>query len=132
MQVKDVRLLSCFFKQNRKYEGQGEVEMETDIKFGADFDENSKIVTASIIVTILENDVYPYCFEVEIGGKFILEDNEIPHLERICKINIPAILFPYLRENVADVTRRSGNPAMHLSTINFVEIAKQGKVACND
>lgn len=130
MHVNDIRLLSCSFKQNRKYEGQGEVEMEADIKFGANFDEKSSIVTASIIASISENKDYPYCFEIEMGGKFYLEENEIPHLERICKINIPAILFPYLREDVADVTRRSGNQPMHLSTINFVEVAKQGKTEC--
>lgn len=130
MKVNDVRLLSCVFRQNRNYEGVGEVEMATDIKFGADFDEVSKVVTAVITVIILENESYPYSFEVEVGGKFSLEDDEVPHVERICNINIPAILFPYLRENVADITRRSGNPPMHLATINFVEISKQKNVAC--
>ncbi|MDY0274771.1 MAG: protein-export chaperone SecB [Desulfomicrobium sp.] len=129
MKVTDIRLLSCIFRQNKNYKGTGEVEMATNIRFGADFDEATKVATGIIAVVIPENECYPYSFEIEVGGKFSLEDDEIPHIERICGINIPAILFPYLRENVADITRRSGNSPVHLGTINFVEIAKQKKLS---
>ncbi|MBW1706391.1 MAG: protein-export chaperone SecB, partial [Deltaproteobacteria bacterium] len=46
-------------------------------------------------------------------------------VEPIAKINCPAILFPFLRECVADITRRAGFNPLILPPINFVELAKQ-------
>lgn len=130
MKVTDVRLLSCFFKMNRNFEGHGEMELGADIEFGSNFDEATNIVTGVIKAIVSEDEHLPYSFVIEMGGKFALEEEEVEHIQRLCMINIPAILLPYLRETVADITRRSGNQPMHLATINFVDVAKAKSKDC--
>jgi len=46
-------------------------------------------------------------------------------LETFCQVNAPAILFPYLREVITNVSARSGHPAILFPTVNFVELARE-------
>lgn len=41
------------------------------------------------------------------------------------RINAPAIAYPYLRSFITTVLVNAGYAAMHLPTVNFVELAKQ-------
>ncbi|NSW86690.1 MAG: protein-export chaperone SecB [Syntrophobacteraceae bacterium] len=38
-------------------------------------------------------------------------------------VNCPAIIFPYLRETLADLTRRAAFPPLHLPITNFTKFA---------
>jgi len=51
----------------------------------------------------------PYYFEVESVALF--QFDEIPEektLKQFSEMNCPAIMFPYIRETIADLTRRAG------------------------
>lgn len=41
------------------------------------------------------------------------------------RINAPAIAYPYLRSFITTVLVNAGYAAMHLPTVNFIELAKQ-------
>ena len=103
--------------------------ISTVLGYQADVDEDTKIVT-SIIKLRSEGTDIPYEFEVEFGGKFRLTEGEEMTdnvIDRVCKINCPAIIFPYLREFVAELSRRGGFMPLHLDPINFVDLAKDMK-----
>ncbi|MDP3298216.1 MAG: protein-export chaperone SecB [Thermodesulfovibrionia bacterium] len=34
-------------------------------------------------------------------------------------------MFPYVRETIADLTRRAGFPPLHLNPINFIQLAEK-------
>ncbi|EGY27601.1 hypothetical protein DA2_0124 [Desulfovibrio sp. A2] len=66
-------------------------------------------------------------FMVEYGGKFVLDDAEIADQDtfrRLTQVNIPAIIYPYIREHVSDLSRRSGGDPIHLPPVNFVMLAE--------
>jgi len=68
----------------------------------------------------------PYYFEVESVALF--QFDEIPEektLKQFSEMNCPAIMFPYIRETIADLTRRAGFPPLHLNPINFIQLAKE-------
>ena len=66
---------------------------------------------------------------VEGAGLFEFEEElEEGDIARIAGINCAAILFPYIRETVADLTRRGGFPPLHLAPVNFVEVFKANQV----
>lgn len=68
----------------------------------------------------------PYYFEVISAGLFKFDSlPEASLLKQFAQINCPAIIFPYVRETLADLTRRAGFPPLHLDPINFIELAKQ-------
>jgi len=61
---------------------------------------------------------------VEYGGVFLFVD-EAPapnDIVRIAEINCATILFPFVREAIAEITRRAGIGQMLLQPMNFVEL----------
>jgi len=46
-------------------------------------------------------------------------------VEPLSKVNCSAILFPYVRETIAEITRRAGYHPLHLGSFNFVEMAEE-------
>lgn len=62
--------------------------------------------------------------KVVMVGIFEPSDWNDQRLHEFCKINAPAIVFPFLREHIANLTAKAGLP-VYLSPVNFVELAKQ-------
>jgi preprotein translocase subunit SecB len=68
-------------------------------------------------------------FTVESNGSFQIKSDEEhgkfdpDQLERIANINCASIMFPYLRETIADLTRRAGFPPLHIPPVNFIALA---------
>jgi preprotein translocase subunit SecB len=46
-------------------------------------------------------------------------------LQPVLAIHCPTVLFPYLRETVADAIARAGFPPVHLAPINFEALYQQ-------
>lgn len=134
MQVIDIRLLDCDFKTKRNFEMQGDIDTGADIGYGSSYNKETCVITCMVRARLSQDAEAPYSFEIEVGGKFKINKDEEEHLERLRNVNIPAILFPYLREVVADITRRGGHPALHLPPVNFVRAAEEKRIesACKD
>jgi preprotein translocase subunit SecB len=60
-----------------------------------------------------------YIMECVYGGLFKLQNVPDHALEPFLLINCPAILFPFLRRLVADITREGGFPPLLLDPIDF-------------
>lgn len=74
----------------------------------------------------------PYYFEVESVALF--QFDEMPEekiLKQFSAINCPAIMFPYIRETIADLTRRAGFQPLHLNPVNFIQLAKEREEQLN-
>lgn len=70
-----------------------------------------------------------YAFDIIAGGKFLLSDEpDEKMLENFARINCPAIMYPYVRETIADLTRRAGFSPLHLPPVNFVHLDLQPMV----
>ncbi len=66
-----------------------------------------------------ESDELPFTFRIVMGGVFHVENADPQHLELMKKVNCPAILFPFLREAIASITRKAGFPPLYIPVINF-------------
>ena len=60
-----------------------------------------------------------YDLELAYGGLFRIENLPEQALEPFLLINCPALLFPFLRRLVADLTREGGFPPLLLDPIDF-------------
>ncbi|MGD9973214.1 MAG: protein-export chaperone SecB [Desulfatirhabdiaceae bacterium] len=68
---------------------------------------------------------YPFHFFLAITGIFEIDgDMKEEEISQCSKISCPSIVFPYLREALADITRRSGFPPLHIQSVNFAEMEK--------
>lgn len=67
-----------------------------------------------------ETDKYPYKINVEMIGYFEIEGNHTEQeVIKLCKINGTAIMFPYIRSAITDLTKISNVTPLILPTINI-------------
>ena len=60
-----------------------------------------------------------YDMELAYGGTFQIENLPEPQLEPFLLIHCPALLFPFARRLIADLTREGGFPPLLLDPIDF-------------
>lgn len=129
--VKDIRLISARFdlKTDKEYKDK-DISVSSTIGLRHNIMENKKLLRLFIKVDIC-GETLPFSLNVEIGGLFVFSNilKNDQSLDKIARINCAAILFPYLRETVADIVRRAGLPPLNLPPVNFVAlyIAKSGE-----
>ncbi len=63
-----------------------------------------------------------YVFELIYAGLFKIENAPPEALDPILNINGPALLFPFMRRLVADLTREGGFPPLLLDPIDFAAL----------
>ena len=104
------------------------MEIETDTSLEA-FDNGDKNELVAMMTIETKGEKLPYNFSIKYGVKFQLSEGENEtHMDRICTISIPGIVYPYLREFVADLTRRAGFPPLLLQPVNFVKAAENAVI----
>lgn len=119
-------LLNINFIVNEKFSSKAKkIPITTSIGIRHEFEKRSKVMDIFLKIEIKDENM-PFHFFIE--GKGIFKFKDIPNesvLTNVAEINGPAIIFPYIRETVADMTRRAGFPPLHLNPVNFVALAKE-------
>ena len=121
-------VISINFTVNLNFKQTGKpVDINTEIALDSIFNKKKKELLLKMGLR-QTNDNGPFTFQVVGTGLFKFDKNpDKESLERLSTINCPAIMFPYMREVVADLTRRSGYPPLHVAPINFVAMAEELK-----
>lgn len=126
---RDCRLLTAHFELNRDFAPGPEVQLTTNLSFSHNCfkDDQGSPCLRLFMKILIQGEAAPLRAEVEMGGLFGLssQPSDAVELSRVAEINCAAIMFPYLRESLADLTRRAGLAPLHLPPINFVEFYKQ-------
>lgn len=104
-------------QQNAEYE----IETGFNVNYSVN-PENKKQV--QVVVSVVSNNAkQPFTFKVDMVGNFefnrILKKEE---MDRITNINCAAIIFPFVRETIAELTRKAVTVPFIMGPINFVEI----------
>ena len=129
IQILDIRLISLNFSVGSNAD---ELPAEVMLDFGCNvnsaYDKETNRISVQLQVRTKHEDQspLPFSFDATMGGLFQL-DSEVDEnlLKQFEMINCPAILFPYLREVISDVTKRAGYPPFYLPVVNFVKQARQ-------
>jgi preprotein translocase subunit SecB len=124
MSFDEFRIVKISFSLNKKFKRKSKgVPINPIIAVGHRY--NKTKATIFLKVSLVEANC-PFSFDIEGEGKFTFSENiNTKMADQFLKINCPAIIFPYIRETVADITRRSGYPPLHLPPVNFIELAKE-------
>ncbi|NQT57307.1 MAG: protein-export chaperone SecB [Desulfobacteraceae bacterium] len=106
---------------------KGKIPINLTISHKYKYDYKNKTIAFLLSVSI-NDERMPFFLEIEYEGLFALSKRASKKaVEPIAQVNCPAILFPFLRETVAEITRRGGFNPLMLPVINFVESAKERK-----
>jgi preprotein translocase subunit SecB len=79
----------------------------------------------TITVTAKIGDKILFLVEAAQGGVFQIKGVPQADIQPIMGIHCPNVLFPYVRETIADAITRAGFPPVHLDPINFELLYQQ-------
>jgi len=115
------RILNVAFSVNEEFSGKKTIPINTRLSVAHKYNKNN--LEVRLKVSSNQDDI-PFFFDVESEGRFSFEQEpDEKTIKTVALINAPAILFPYIRETIADLTRRAGFKPLHLPPVNFVKYA---------
>jgi preprotein translocase subunit SecB len=79
----------------------------------------------TVTLTAKAGDKTLFLVEASQAGIFTIRGVPADQLQPVLAINCPTILFPYVREVLADAVTRAGFPPVHLAPINFDGLYQQ-------
>jgi preprotein translocase subunit SecB len=124
-----IKQLESHFALNPDFKPEKEKPIEIGYGINVTFEKKDKMV--NVIVSIVsDKKTQPFTFNIATAGVFNF--NKLPQkqeLEKVARINCASIIFPYIRESLADLTRRAGLPPFHIDPVNFINIYEEQKKA---
>lgn len=123
----DYYLAQVNFRLNETFDTSLE-EIEINPVVVVDYTQEEEIVRVFLSVDI-DGKNTPFSMSVKGGGVFEFKEalTSKRDLDSIVNINCAAILFPFIREYIADLTRKAGFPALLLPPMNFVRVYEESK-----
>lgn len=79
----------------------------------------------TVTVTAKAGERTIFLVEASQAGIFTIKGVAQDRLQPVIAIHCPTVLFPYIRETIADATSRAGYPPVHLAPINFEALFAQ-------
>jgi preprotein translocase subunit SecB len=79
----------------------------------------------TVTLTAKTGDKTLFLVEASQAGVFTIRGVPPEHMQPVIAINCPTVLFPYIRETLADAVARAGFPPVHLAPINFEQLYQQ-------
>jgi preprotein translocase subunit SecB len=92
---------------------------------GEQLDDSHFECILTVTLTAKAGDRTLFLVEAAQAGVFRIEGVPLSDLQPILGIHCPNLLFPYVREAIADAVMRAGYPAVHLDPINFESLYQQ-------
>lgn len=124
----DLKIVNVMFQANSKWKKTaGNVPLDTSLDI--DFNKKGKKLLVKISLSNEAEDS-PFIFMIDGIGYFEFDSEPREEiLETVARVNCAAIMFPYIREVVADLTRRAGFPTFHHSPVNFQALYEEFKTS---
>ncbi|MBN1984324.1 MAG: protein-export chaperone SecB [Chitinivibrionales bacterium] len=127
----EIKLISLNFHLNTIQSVKNEIAYSPEISVCYNSHESNLIVDLGVKAS---SDDLPFVIKSEHQGLFHLNSQNIPKevVERIARVNCAAIMFPFAREIIAEMTRKAGFPPLLLPVVNFVKYDEaQNKIENN-
>jgi len=123
----DIFLPLIMFRLNPNFKPKdGKININSSIE--VDYSLKDKSLSVNVQVEMPDEENVPFSFMVVGVGKFTLsQEPQNDELEIIAQVNCAAMIYPYIREAVADLTRKAGVPPLHLQPVNFYSRLKHEK-----
>ncbi|MBF0224668.1 MAG: protein-export chaperone SecB [Desulfobacterales bacterium] len=126
MNFKSIQLKYVYFEINSDFIKELNIPINYDISINNNFNEDTKNLSLDLTIETPNKEKannYPFFFKITLSGVFEFKESiEQKLFDSYIKINCPSIMFPYIRETLADIIRRSGFPPIHLPPINFLKM----------
>jgi len=122
--VKDLSLENPGAPQSFTIQETPQVEVSLRSR-GEQIEEGVFECVLTITVTAKTGEKTLFLVEAAQAGVFRIDGVPLSDIQPILGIHCPNVLFPYIREAIADAIIRAGFPPVHLDPINFEVLYQQ-------
>jgi len=110
----------------QSFNSQESPQVEVSLRSrGEQIEESLFECVLTLTVTAKMGDKTLFLVEAAQGGLFRISGVSLPEIQPVLAIHCPNVLFPYIRETIADAITRAGFPPVHLDPINFEMLYQQ-------
>jgi preprotein translocase subunit SecB len=122
--IKDLSFENPSAPRSLRNAGKPGIEISFNVQ-AQKLDEEIFEVLLSIEATAKTEEDTVYTMELVYGGGFRLHNLPKEAIQPVLFIECPALLFPFVRRLVADLTREGGYPPLLLDPIDFASLYRQ-------
>ncbi|ABC75915.1 protein-export chaperone SecB [Syntrophus aciditrophicus] len=122
-----IQLNEAHFAINNQYKREKNKVIDLTHSIEVGYKHADKVLRVLVLISS-DSENLPFRFSVAWEGAFAFD--EMPsdeELERIARINCASIIFPYVRETIADLTRRANMTPLNLPPLNFVALYEESQ-----
>lgn len=119
--IKNLFLLESNFKRLNKVQFEGDMP-ELKIDINTEVGVQGKVISVEETVTITQkyNDIEQFSFSVKMAGLFeCIGDSSLTDYDDFGRVNGAAIIFPYIREHITNLSLKAGLNPIVLPPVNF-------------
>jgi preprotein translocase subunit SecB len=114
----------------RSFMAQEQPQIEVNLRTrGEQIDPDVYESVLTVTLTARAGDKTLFLIEASQAGVFTIRGVPQDQLQPVLAIHCPTVLFPYIRETLADAVGRAGFPPVHLAPINFEVLFQQQQLA---
>lgn len=125
--LRAIRQIESHFKLNVDFKADQKTPIEISYETNISYKIDNNLVNVVVSVSSA-NEQQPFTFSVAVLGVFEFKEKpKDEDIDKIANINCASIIYPYLRESVADLSRRASLPPFHMDIINFVAMYEANK-----
>lgn len=120
-QINQLLLLESNFKRLNKVQFEGDIP-ELKIDINTEVGVQGKVISVEETVTITQkyNDIEQFSFSVKMAGLFeCIGDSSLTDYDDFGRVNGAAIIFPYIREHITNLSLKAGLNPIVLPPVNF-------------
>jgi preprotein translocase subunit SecB len=123
----DFRILRLNFELNKDFDpSKQHTEVHTEFKIHHELQDTTLKVYLGIKFRDDAKHKTPFKLNIEGAATFKLQHTPSPtEIQPMVKQYCAAAMFPYLRETIADITRRAGFPPLHIPRVDFTRAFEQ-------
>jgi len=119
----DFRVTKLDFSVNEHLTHSAQATVRTEFKVRHETSGNRLKVHLTIF---FKDKNAPFSVHLDGVGLFELENTFTDlEIEELSHSHCTTIMFPYMREVIADISRRAGFPPLHIPQIDFTQVFKQ-------
>ena len=119
--IKNLFLLESNFKRLNNVQFEGDMP-ELKIDINTEVGVQGKVISVEETVTITQkyNDIEQFSFSVKMAGLFeCIGDSSLTDYDDFGRVNGAAIIFPYIREHITNLSLKAGLNPIVLPPVNF-------------
>jgi len=124
----NIFLLESFFKREAQLVFDKEnISNNFQIDIKKSINGNILYVFLTVIFQTQSDEILLIDAKITMVGAFEFQPNKQLQVEDFAAINAPAIIFPFIREHLSNLSVKAGLQPIMIHPINFVALAKQNK-----